>query len=315
MPPESPVPCRSSQEDIERRHLRPVTATGGPAALLVALIAAAAGGCGADQEDRAAGGASDHEPSVSERWAEVGPARFFDGVEGTFVLLDPRSGESLVHDPERASTPFLPASTFKFPNTLIALETGVAEGPDFALEWDPERNPAQDWWPEGWAANQTLGTAFARSTVWFYQELARRVGTETMARQLAEIDYGNGDLSAGVDRFWLEGGFRVSAEDQVRFLRRFLARELPLQPGTYETARMVFAMEEGPGYRLSGKTGWVGFGDPEADQLGWFVGYVEREEGAYPFALNMRMRSPEDGPRRMEIARAILREVGLMGGG
>lgn len=55
------------------------------------------------------------------------------GTVGTFILLDDKTGALVRHDPLRAATRFPPASTFKIPNSLIALETGVADGPDFAL--------------------------------------------------------------------------------------------------------------------------------------------------------------------------------------
>jgi beta-lactamase class D len=131
---------------------------------------------------------------------------FFPGVDATFVLLDGQTGRTVRHNPERARTRFLPASTFKIPNSLIALETGVASGPDFALPWDSVRVPRQPWWPAAWARGHTLRTALPNSVVWYYQELARRIGAERMRGFLLRFEYGNGDL----DR-----GRRVAATKQV----------------------------------------------------------------------------------------------------
>src|SRR5690606_907372 len=105
-------------------------------------------------------------------------APLFGDVQGTFVLLDLRTGERVVHDAERARTRYVPASTYKIPNTLIALETGVASGADFALAWDSTTAPRESWWPDAWARDHTLRTALPASVVWFYQELARRIGAE-----------------------------------------------------------------------------------------------------------------------------------------
>ncbi|MGP1615793.1 MAG: penicillin-binding transpeptidase domain-containing protein, partial [Pollutimonas bauzanensis] len=111
------------------------------------------------------------------------------GARGTFVLLDGQTGALACHDAARARSGFLPASTYKIPNSLIALETGVASGPGFALPWDSRRNPRQDWWPQTWARDQTLATALPNSVVWFYRELARRIGPARMQAYVDKFGY------------------------------------------------------------------------------------------------------------------------------
>lgn len=242
--------------------------------------------------------------------------RFFEGVEGTIVLLDAQSGQTLCHNPERARTAFLPASTFKIPNTLIALETGVASSPDFALAWNSAAAPRQPWWPAVWAQDHTLRTALPNSVVWFYKELARRIGPDRMQSYLGRFDYGNHDISGGIDQFWLSGGLRISAEQQVDFLRRFYFGELPVSERATRAAKDALIMEETPLYRLSGKTGWAGFGEASSEQVGWLVGYLERKgEGqgqVYFFATNIHIKKKEDAATRMSITKAVLRRAGLI---
>ena len=69
-----------------------------------------------------------------------------------------------------------PHSTFKIWNTLIALETGAAPDAGFQQRYDPVKYPREDWWPETWLQDQTLESAFRRSAVWYYRELALRGG-------------------------------------------------------------------------------------------------------------------------------------------
>jgi len=52
------------------------------------------------------------------------------GTQGTMVVRDPRRGKLVVVNAARAGQGFLPASTFKIANALIALETGVAQDAD-----------------------------------------------------------------------------------------------------------------------------------------------------------------------------------------
>lgn len=238
--------------------------------------------------------------------------RFFQGLEGTFVLLDAQSGQTLCHNPERAGTAFLPASTFKIPNTLIALESGVAASPDFALAWNSTIAPRQPWWPAAWARDHTLRTALPNSVVWYYQELARRIGTERMQSYVDRLDYGNRDISGGIDQFWLTGGLRISAVQQVDFLRRFYFRELPASEGTTRLIKDLLIMEETPAYRLSGKSGWSGLGESSAEPVGWLVGYLERNGQVYFFATNIAIKKNEDAAARLSITKGILRHVGLI---
>ncbi|MEW6270909.1 MAG: penicillin-binding transpeptidase domain-containing protein [Thermodesulfobacteriota bacterium] len=261
--------------------------------LVLALATSLAGGAGA-----------------AER-ADLG--RHFRGNAGTFVLLDAQTGRTLRHDAERARRRFVPASTFKVPNSLIALDTGVAAGPDFAITRDDALAPPAPWWPPAWSERtQTMRTALSGSVVWYYQELARRIGPARIQAYLDRFDYGNRDLSGGIDRFWLTGGLRISAEEQVAFLRRLYFGELGVSERTTRIVKQLLVLEDTGAYRLSGKTGWAGFGEPSTPQVGWLVGWVERGTDVHLFALNLDVRSEQDAAARLAITKAILRDAGVI---
>lgn len=56
-----------------------------------------------------------------------------DADDATLVVLNARSGELVRYYASRAKRRYVPASTFKIPNSLIALEAGVATGPDHLI--------------------------------------------------------------------------------------------------------------------------------------------------------------------------------------
>jgi beta-lactamase class D len=230
------------------------------------------------------------------------------GVSGTFVLLDERTGRTLTSDLGRARTAFLPGSTFKIPNSLIALETGVSTGPDFRLDWDPAVAPREPWWPESWAGPQTMRTALRDSVIWYYQELARRIGPRRMQAYVNRFAYGNRDISGGIDQFWLTGGLRTTPLEQVRFLRRFYRERLGVSRRSTRFVKDVIVLERTPSYALSGKTGWV----RTAQQIGWLVGYLERGHRVYFYATNIDIDRDEDAAKRLPITKAILGDLGLM---
>jgi beta-lactamase class D len=271
------------------------------------LLCAALFGCAAPDAQTTHTEAKNIRCSVPS--AEFAP--HFRGLQGTFVLHDARTGKTFCHDPQRAATPYLPASTFKIPNTLIALETGVASGPDFFLQWNSAEVPPQPWWPAAWSQGQTLRSALKNSVVWYYKELARRTGEERMQAYVNRFSYGNRDISGGIDQFWLSGDLRISAEEQADFLQRFYAGKLGISERSTRLAKEMLVLEDNPAYRLSGKTGWAGLGEA-GQQIGWLVGYLERNGQVYPFAMNIGIEKDEDAALRMPITKAILRQAGLI---
>ena len=253
-------------------------------------------------------------PAADTAFTEVNLDSFFVDIEGTFVVRNAQTGETSIYNPERARTRFLPASTFKIPNSLIALETGVASGPDFALPWDSTTVPPQAWWPESWQQpEQTLRSAFQNSVVWYYQELARRIGEERMAAYVAQFDYGNEDISGGIDQFWLNGDLRISPMEQVTFLQRFYNGNLGVSDSTTAIVKNIMLLEETPAYRLAGKTGTAEL--TETRELAWLVGFVERGEHVHLYALNIEGETVwEEWPpqQRTNLVRQILQALAVL---
>jgi len=126
---------------------------------------------------------------------------------------------------------------------------------------------------------------------------------------LRAVGYGNADTGAGVDVFWLEGGMRISALEQVAFLRRLKQGDLPFSARTMDTVREIMVTERGPGWTLRAKTGWTARVNPG---VGWWVGWLEQGGQTWFFALNIDMDALEQAPARLEIVKAALRGQGLL---
>lgn len=250
----------------------------------------------------AARGASAQEIEARPQWAN----RFRDvGTEGVFVVRRARRGSLLASDEQRARRAYLPASTFKIPNSLIAIETGVvadADHPTFG--WDGVTREF-----EAWNRDHTLRSAFKASAVPVYQEIARRIGPERMARYVAQFDYGNRDTSGEIDGFWLRGRLRISAAQQAAFLERLYAEELPLERRTQTIVKDIMLLDESDLGVLRGKTGAVGLEQGGQASLGWLVGWLERVGDAYVFALNLDIREREHLARRLPLVKALLRDA------
>ena len=124
--------------------------------------------------------------------------------------------------------------------------------------------------------------------------------------------YGNQDISGQIDTFWLEGGLRISADEQVEFLKRLYQGDLPFSQRSMNIVKEILVLEKTESYQLSGKTGSVQRLTPLA---GWFVGYLETKGNVYFFATNFESSSPDgfaNGDTARKMSQNILRGLGLL---
>jgi len=195
-------------------------------------------------------------------------------------------------DRELCRTRLSPASTFKIPHALVALETGVVTA-DSVESWDGTPYPGQPLWER----DHTVLSALKPSVVWFFQRIAPRIGASRMHDWLERFDYGNRRTDGDVTMYWLNGTLLISPEEQIHFLRRFYSERLPVsrerqqrvgenlvQPvGTVQNAQGVAALDGAwpADGRWSVKTGRTAYG---RRSVSWLVGRVDTAGRARVFA-------------------------------
>lgn len=224
-------------------------------------------------------------------------------VEGTFVLFSTARDENYTWNKERAGTRYLPASTFKIPNTLFGFQTGAIKNADEVFDWN-----GTDYGYDAWNRDLSIREAFRLSAVWVYQEVARRVGREAMDSLLLICRYGNMKTGPVIDRFWLEGDVAISAKEQIEFLKRLWNRELPFEKKYQLTVTEIMLAETSGNRNLYAKTGWAA---RIQNQIGWYVGFVETPGDIWIFAMNIDIKKPEDIDARISISRQILNKEGI----
>jgi beta-lactamase class D len=231
-------------------------------------------------------------------------------TKGVICFAAADDGGILTSDLKRSSASYLPASTFKIPNALIALETGAVSSTEERFEWDGTERGIGGKPYAPWNKGQTLREAFRNSTVWVFEEVARRVGPERMARLVDAFGYGNKDIGgAPIDQFWLvnESHLRITAL-QIAFLERLWSDALPAMPANMAVVRDIMVMERTPEHTLFGKTGWA-----VGQKLGWFVGVVENQARPHAFALNLdHDGSDAMSKQRVEIAKRVAAGLKLL---
>jgi beta-lactamase class D len=243
--------------------------------------------------------------------------KYFDEnkVEGCFSLMDNGTGKFTVYNLSRwRDSSYLPASTFKIVNSLIGLQTGRITGDSMVIKWDSVvRRPE-------WNKDLTMYEAFRVSAVPYYQEVARRIGKDTMEHWLDTLGYAAGikdtayKIRSAIDSFWLDNSMKISPVEQQGLVQKLYFDELPFFKTYQEMVKRAMLFENEPNYRLSYKTGW-GFTENN-HALGWVTGWIEENKHPYFFVLNIE--SPDHdfdmGKVRMKMLKDILKQLGFFEG-
>lgn len=246
--------------------------------------------------------------------------KHFGSFTGGFSVYDLKTGKYFKYNPNHCKKGFSPCSSSKIMNSLIGLESGVIKDTSFVINYDSvlhpreknnhllTREPFKHWFED-----LSLKEAFKYSCVWYYQELARRVGENRMKKYVEKIDYGNNDISSGLDTYWLCGSIKISIDEQIEFLKKLYLEKLNgFSKKNQASVKSIMLYEETENYRLYGKTGG---GDCWNDKvIGWYVGFLETESGTKIFAMNIIVDEFKDFNNnfRIEITKEIFRELKMI---
>ena len=231
--------------------------------------------------------------------------RFTDlGTSGTFIGYKVDDYLIVASDKERSGEGKLPASTFKIPNSLVAIETGVVTDPDKdVFAWDGVKRPI-----EAWNRDHTLRSAIAASAVPVYQEIARRIGQERMQKYVDLFDYGNRDIGGGIDQFWLTGNLRIDPIQQIDFVDRLRRGVLPVSKRSQELTRDILPVTKVGDATIRAKSGLLG-AEQGKPSLGWMVGWIEKGSQQTVFAMNMDCKEQSHIAARMTVVQQCLADI------
>ncbi len=255
--------------------------------------------------------------SVNKAKIDNSLKKYFDenNVDGCFTLLNNADGKVTVYNMQLDTQRFTPAATFKIVNSLIGLQTGVITNDTMLIKWNGQIHvfPSGDT-AKNWNKDMGMTEAFKVSCVPYYQEVARRIGKDTMQLWLDSLGYGNKNISGPVDSFWLNNKIKISPDEQLGLLKRLYFDQLPFRKSVHEMVKNVMLQEDNTAYKLSYKTGW-GF-DEKQNNIGWQVGWVEENNHVYFFVTFIKAGNISiDMPAvRSNITNGILRQLGFFEG-
>lgn len=228
-------------------------------------------------------------------------------VEGSFILFDEKNNQQFIYNAHYLDSAYSPASTFKILNSLIQIEIGTLRDEKEVVKWDGKnRNPI-------WDQDFDLRDAYKSSTLWFYQELSRRAGKDTMQYFLNRLQYGNQKIGAKVDEFWIDESLKITPRQQLSFLQELNHQTLPFSERTYSIVKNIMIADSSDGV-LRAKTGW---GMNGTDDVGWYIGYFEKDSKIYYFvncihSPGRKLKNEENANMfmngRIEIVKSVLKK-------
>ena len=232
------------------------------------------------------------------------------------MLQSPDGSPPFVSDATECAVGTSPASTFKIPHALIALETGVVSDAFDLVAWDGSDQPF-----EVWRREHSLDSAIESSVVWFFRRTAGLIGRDRMLEHLTSFAYSADSFDDDVTSFWLNGDLVVSPAEQLRFLQRLVRYELPVDRRHVEVVESALLMPAGtitnaagtfafalawPGAPLvRAKTGYTTVG---GEHVSWLVGSIETGERPYVFVSRVRTSQDLPGSAGIDLALGVLNE-------
>lgn len=233
---------------------------------------------------------------------------------GECVIAQALNGSAqFVSDPVECDVATLPASTFKIPHALIALETGVVTATT-RMAWDGTSQPFPVW-----QRDHTLDSSIKSSVFWVYRRTAGLIGRDRMRDALASFRYAADSFDGKLTSFWVDGDLLVTPREQLAFMRRVARYELPVAREHVDTVMSAMRMPAGRILNAAGShpfdLTWpaplvvrakTGNGGVRGERVSWLIGHVETGAASYVFAARVRSRGSLPTTAGADLARRVL---------
>ncbi len=232
---------------------------------------------------------------------EIDLQKYFETYDGTFVLYNMNDDMYSVYNYDNSIKRVSPNSTYKIYSGLSALENNIITPENSILEWDGVNR-----YYDEWNRNLDINTAMASSANWYFDELNKLNGINSLKNDFEKIKYGNCNFNGGYNSY-LESSLKISALEQVEILNNFYNNTYCFDYKNIETIKNSLKLYDFGDTVIYGKTGTGRVN--ERDINGWFIGFVEKNDNVYFYALNIQSNKNATGIKAMNMALEILKEL------
>lgn len=239
--------------------------------------------------------------SITEE--DFGP--LFQGAKGCAVVYDRNADRYTAYNPDEMTRRLPPCSTYKIYSGLNALEMGLISPQSSTLSWDGTQYRIPNW-----NEDQDLSCAMHNSTNWYFTQLDRSAGLDNLARFYQRIGYGNCNVGSDVTAYWNGSALRVSPLEQVELLVKLYENAFGFQEANVQTVLDSMRLLSEDDAVLYGKTGT---GELDGRNIaGWFIGFAEKADNVYFFAIYLCSDAGSDGAAATDTAFQILEQMHIL---
>ena len=220
-------------------------------------------------------------------------------LDGTILISSLDGSKEYVYNKARLTQRFSPASTFKIACTLIALQEKVVKDENTLIKLDgvDKEFPV-------WNQDHSIKTAFPASCVWYYQELAKKIGLDNFKKYIKAMKYGNELVGDDLTHFWIDGELKISAQEQIDFLKKVYLNDLSFDKKNIQILKKVMLSNKTDKYEIYSKTAWA-----RKSKIAWFIGYIKTKKDVLFFAMNIDMSKIKEARLRRLISIEALKKV------
>jgi beta-lactamase class D len=226
-------------------------------------------------------------------------------VETSFIAVDVHTGAVVASSGPALDQRVTPASTFKVALSPIGYDVGILKSVETPV-WTMGGAEVSG---EATRGYQSPRTWMSLSVVWYSKILMQKIGRDVLQKYLSLFAYGNQDITGEANQqngflsAHLSSSLKISPREQVGFMRKLVSEQLPVSPfSIHMTKELLFNNTSGKGWKIFAKTG-SGFQRNARDKIAWLVGWVERADQQYAFALFIR--GTEGFPTKGERQQAV----------
>lgn len=241
-------------------------------------------------------------PSDPLMMAEADWGNAFEGKDGCAVVYDLNTGLYTVYNKPEVTRRVPPCSTYKIYSALNALEQGIITPEANTICWD-----GTAYGFEAWNRDQTLRSAMGESVNWYFAALDQAAGMAQLEAFFREIGYGDGSLGDDPDSYWNGSGVKISALEQVELLVKLYRNDFGF------TDKNIAAVKDSMALNEEGLYGKTGTGRLDGKNIaGWFIGFAEKPDNTYLFAVYLSPENGADGRMAYETAIRILENLHII---
>ena len=196
-------------------------------------------------------------------------------------------------------------------STLIGLHNGVIMDENSKMNYDGTIYPT-----ELWNSNLSLDEAFKTSCIWYFRQIIDAVEMNEVQIELDNLEYGNCDVSEWsgsninpmdeLNGFWLGSSLKISPMEQAQVMKKIFGSDSIYTENEISILQDVMFYDEVNGYLIYGKTG------TNRNEEGWYVGFAEKEQQKFCFAVYITGKEPTrvaTGNEAREIIKSIFENI------